>query len=549
MKKHLLKKSVLALVAMFAFVVSASAEDARLLSFGFYQANNPSLSKDYVATVPAVTAGKTTYDIEVALPAGTDLTALVAQFTVNAGNTVTVDGAAQTSGVTANDFTDPVDYTIRNSSGSNNLRYTVTVVEESASSKAWTEVSVLDPTAVTGDETVTGVYAGAVMKVNPKDGQVYVAFGVRGADNKLTVAKFDDSAWTTVGAASFTNKVSGSHYNLDIALDGTPYVAYNDQEATNKGGISVMKFNGSAWELVGEAGITATTAQYVGIAALENGLVGVQQNNKAGDFAKRALVASYWNGSTWASEVAAEGTYGYAYIGSNGKEAYILGVGASDGNKYTIVKASDKSTIVKDYLPEGATGGYVMGNSVYVAPDGTLYLLAVDDATGVAKMRLSVYKNGAFQSVGGDVLPISNEAYDRHMVVRLAIAPDGTLYVAYNDYKGDKNVYFIYLDNETKQWTAPVKVADAISETADDLNFAFDAKGDGYLTFTDKANKIHLLKYAEADPASVTAVRNAVAKTEYFDLSGKRVSAPAKGLYIQRSVDANGRVKTSKVLK
>ena len=201
MKQDLLKKCVMAIVTLFAFAVSASAENAALLSFGFYQANNPSLSKDYVATIPAVTAGKTTYEIEIALPAGTDLTALIAQFTVNEGNTVTVDGAAQTSGVTKNDFTDPVDYTIRNSDGSSNLRYTITVVEASATSKVWTEVGVLDPTAVTGDETVTGVYAGAVMAINPKDGVPYVAFGSRPDPNKLTVAKFDGTVWTKVGEA------------------------------------------------------------------------------------------------------------------------------------------------------------------------------------------------------------------------------------------------------------------------------------------------------------------------------------------------------------
>ena len=273
MKKHLLKKTLFAVMAMFAFAVTASAEDARLLTFGFYQANNPSLSKDYLATIPAYTAGKTTYEFEVALPAGTNLTALVAQFTVNDGNTVTVDGVAQTSGVTANDFTDPVDYTVSNSNKSSNLRYTVTVVEESTVSKVWSEVSVLDAAAVTGNAAVTGAYAGTILKINPKDNLPYVAFGVRDADNKLTVAKFDGSAWAKLGAASFTNKVNGSHYGFDIALDGTLYVAYNDQEATNKGGISVMKFDGSAWNLVGNAGITATTAQYVGIAAVENGVI------------------------------------------------------------------------------------------------------------------------------------------------------------------------------------------------------------------------------------------------------------------------------------
>lgn len=535
MKKHLLNKCVWAFVALFAFAASASAENAALLSFGFYQANNPSLSKDYLATIPAVTAGKTTYEIEVALPAGTDLTALVAQFTVNEGNTVTVDGVSQVSGTTPNDFTDPVDYTIRNSNGSSNLRYTITVVEEKASAKVWKEISVLDATVVTGDETVTGVYAGAVMKISPKDDQPYIAFGIRPNDNKLTVAKFDGSSWTRVGGASFTPKVSGSHYNFDIALDGTLYVAYNDQETTNKGGISVMKFDGSTWTNVGDAGITATTAQYVGIAALENSLVAVQQNNKAGDFAKRALVASYWNGSTWATESAAEGLYGFAAVGSNGKEAYILGVGASSPNGYTIVKtngSTEKTVLVTDYLPEGASGGYIYGNSVVVGPDGTLYLLAVDDATGVTKMRLSAYKDGAFKTIGGDPLPISNEAYDRHMVVRAAFAPDGTPFVAYNDYKGDKNVYFIYLDNETKQWTAPIKVADVVAETADDLNLAFDSKGDAFLTFTDKENKIHLLKYADGDPAGITAVHAAKADNRVYNLQGVQVSKANKGIYI-----------------
>ena len=510
--KDLMKTATLLFVALFAFVACSDddkedpkpvAENAALLTFGFYQEDNAGvLSKDYVAQVPAVSATATSYNIEIPMPSVVDKSALVARFTVTEGNTIIAGGVAQVSQTTVNDFTVPVDYTVSNSDKSQNLRYTVTVTK--ATNMAWSEVSVLDAAAVTGDAAITGVYAGAVMKINPKDNLPYIAFGIRGKnsegkdlDNKVTVAKFDGSAWAKLGAASFTNKVSGSYYALDIALDGTPYVAYNDQEATNKGGISVMKFDGSAWSLVGTAGITATTAQYVGVAALENSVVAVQQNNKNGDFAKRALVASTWNGSTWATEAAAEGLYGYAATGGNGKDAYILATGASAPNAYTIVKANDKSVVAKDYLPEGAKSGYVYGGSVYVASDGTLYLLSVDDATGVAKMRLSVYKNGAFQTVGGDVLPISSEAYDRHCIVKVAVAPDGTPYVAYNDYKGDKNVYYLYLDSETKQWVAPIKVADAVGESADDVNIAFTATGIGYLTYTDKTNQIHLFKFAE----------------------------------------------------
>ena len=550
MKKHLLKKTLFAVMAMFAFAVTASAEDARLLTFGFYQANNPSLSKDYLATIPAYTAGKTTYEFEVALPAGTNLTALVAQFTVNDGNTVTVDGAAQTSGVTANDFTDPVDYTVSNSNKSSNLRYTVTVVEESTVSKVWSEVSVLDAADVTGNAAVTGAYAGTIMKISPKDNLPYVAFGVRDADNKLTVAKFDGSAWAKVGAASFTNKVSGSHYGFDIALDGALYVAYNDQEATNKGGISVMKFDGSAWSLVGNAGITATTAQYVGIAAVENGVIAAQQNNKAGDFAKRAVVASYWNGSTWTSETPFASTYARQYIVSNGKEAYILVVNAAKPQDYSIVKTTgvEKSVIAENYLPEGATSGMNTADiSLTIAPDGTLYMLAPDDVAGVAKMRLSVLKNGTFSTVGGDVIPVSDGAYDRHCIVKAAVAPDGTPFVAYNDNSDDNNVYCISLNNDTKQWTVPVKVASGAG-TSPDVNIAFTATGIGYISYSDKNNQIHLLKYADADPTAIkTMTTNGVAHTEYYNLSGARVVAPAKGLYIKRTVDAAGKATSQKV--
>lgn len=550
MKKHLLKKTLFAVMAMFAFAVTASAEDARLLTFGFYQANNPSLSKDYLATIPAYTAGKTTYEFEVALPAGTNLTALVAQFTVNDGNTVTVDGAAQTSGVTANDFTDPVDYTVSNSNKSSNLRYTVTVVEESTVSKVWSEVSVLDAAAVTGNAAVTGAYAGTILKINPKDNLPYVAFGVRDADNKLTVAKFDGSAWAKLGAASFTNKVNGSHYGFDIALDGTLYVAYNDQEATNKGGMSVMKFDGTSWSQVGDAGFTATTAQYVGIAAVENGVIAAQQNNKAGDFARRAIVASYWNGSTWSSEAPFANTYARQYIVSNGKEAYILAVNATKPQDYSIVKTTgvNKNAIAEGYLPEGATSGMNTADiSLAIAPDGTLYLLAPDDATGVLKMRLSVLKNGTFSTVGGDVIPVSDGAFDRHCIVKAAVAPDGTPFVAYNDNSDDNNVYCISLNNDTKQWTVPVKVASGAG-TSPDVNIAFTATGIGYISYSDKNNQIHLLKYADTDPTAIkTMTTNGVAHTEYYNLSGARVVAPAKGLYIKRTVDAAGKATSQKV--
>lgn len=561
MKEKLLHVFVVCLVALFAGSISANAEDAQLLSFGFYQEDNAGvLTKDYVAVVPELVSGKTTYEFGIAMPASIDRSSLVARFTVNSGNVVTVYGTSQTSGVTSNDFEDPVDYLVRNSNGTNNIRYTITVTEEKADSKVWTKMASLNPTAITGNSAVTGAYAGAVLKLNPKTGEPYVAFGVRGADNKLTVAKFVGSQWAKVGAASFTNIIAGSNYSMDIALDGTPYILYSDKGSANQKSPSVMKYNGSAWELVGTQGYETLSPAYMGIAALENTIVTAMQNSAvAGSYAKRAAITSIWNGTAWQTESPISGTYGAAATASNGKVAYALFVPASAPYAYTIIKAAsatDKSVVLNAKLPEGAVSGYLYENSMAIAPDGTLYLLANDKPDGgVYKVRMSKVVDGALTTVGGDVPPIpyTSSGYDRHMIVRAAIAPDGTPYIAYNNYTGDKGIYYLYLDSETKQWVDPIKIADAEGGSASDVNIAFTSTGIGYITYTDANNVINLFRYDTKENNEALSVKSQMTdypvKKELFDISGKRISKVGKGIVIQRMIGANGKVVTKKIVR
>ena len=72
--------------------------------------------------------------ISVTLPFGTDVTALIATFT-HTGEDVTVGAVTQTSGTTANNFTDPVVYTVTAEDGSAAI-YTVTVTLAPNSAKA-----------------------------------------------------------------------------------------------------------------------------------------------------------------------------------------------------------------------------------------------------------------------------------------------------------------------------------------------------------------------------------------------------------------------------
>jgi CubicO group peptidase (beta-lactamase class C family) len=86
-----------------------------IVSFSFQQSVN---------AIPVTsTAALTGSTINIFLPAGTNPNALIASFTLSDSALVSVNGVAQTSGVTANDFSQPVTYTVSSKAGSQS--YTV----------------------------------------------------------------------------------------------------------------------------------------------------------------------------------------------------------------------------------------------------------------------------------------------------------------------------------------------------------------------------------------------------------------------------------------
>lgn len=68
--------------------------------------------------------------IRIFMPSGTDLTALIATFIADTGSYVSVDGTIQVSGVTVNDFSEPVVYTVVSPDGFTASYYTVKVMIE-----------------------------------------------------------------------------------------------------------------------------------------------------------------------------------------------------------------------------------------------------------------------------------------------------------------------------------------------------------------------------------------------------------------------------------
>ncbi|MDA3818859.1 MAG: T9SS type A sorting domain-containing protein [Candidatus Delongbacteria bacterium] len=98
--------------------------EAEIMNFSFDEANGPGVVDTVANTV----------DVEVAY--GTDMTTLVANFSLSDYAVATVGGVTQISGETPNDFTSPVTYTITAQDGVTTQDYTVTVTEEPASTEA-----------------------------------------------------------------------------------------------------------------------------------------------------------------------------------------------------------------------------------------------------------------------------------------------------------------------------------------------------------------------------------------------------------------------------
>ncbi len=82
---------------------------------------------------------ETTKTIGVVLPAGTSVSSLIATFTMT-GATLKVGGTTQVSGVTANNFTNPVAYVVT-ATDTSTVTYTVTVTVATTSAKALTSYS------------------------------------------------------------------------------------------------------------------------------------------------------------------------------------------------------------------------------------------------------------------------------------------------------------------------------------------------------------------------------------------------------------------------
>ncbi len=237
-----------------------------------HEANITAYSIDGVnGTIDAVA-----HTVAVTLPYGTNVTALVATFTLSTNATAKVGGVDQVSGTTANNFTNPVVYTVTAEDGTTTLDWTVTVtVTPPSTAKDITSFTIsgqVSSTMDAGNATVTVVmpYGTIVTSLTPtievsEYATISPASGVaQDFTNPVTytVTAQDNStkSWTvtvTVQAASSDATVSSSVYTVN-SVDGTiTNVPYNTTLSTFKSNITPA--TGATFEVYEADGTTEAT--------------------------------------------------------------------------------------------------------------------------------------------------------------------------------------------------------------------------------------------------------------------------------------------------
>jgi len=180
--------------------------------------------------------------------------------------------------------------------------------------------------------------------------------------------------WVDVGNAGFSAE-SVQYTSLALASDNTPYVAYADGANSNKA--TVMKYDGSAWVTVGNPDFSAGQADYISLAIESNGTLYV------------------------------------AYVdGANSNKATVM---KYDGTTWTTVGNSD--------FADGEAGHAV---SLDLAAGGIPYIAYLDATNG--KATAMKYNGSAWVTVGNPNFSAAMADY-----LSLAIAADGTAYIAYED--------------------------------------------------------------------------------------------------------------------
>lgn len=284
-----------------------------------------------------------------------------------------------------------------------------------------------------------------------------------GSSNRATVMHFDGS-WASLGTPGLTTGAA-QYTSLAFSPDGTPYLAFQMQQAR------CMRFAGGAWAAVGPAALSTGAASYVSVAVSAVGVPYVAFSD-AGLSGRATVMALSAGGSAWQpagaagftparadslSLVRGAGGAGHGWVGGwlpdrlAGRvpaclagclvalpacpAAWLNGEGSPAGGATASLQLST-------WPAAGLSRAALQSPASHTHPPATQALdasgaplLAYADGSVGGGATVSTFQGGAWRPVGG----FAGVSAGATAYTGLALAADGTPWLAYSDAFGDKH--------------------------------------------------------------------------------------------------------------
>ena len=451
---------------------------------------------------PAATAtiNESAKSIAATVPYGTNVTALVATFTTT-GSSVKVGSTEQVSGMTANNFTRPIIYTVAAADGST-AGYTVTVTVALSSAKAITAFSFSSPfatgtidegaktiavkvpygtnvTALVATFTTTGssVKVGSTVQVSgttANDFRSPITYTVTAADGStaiytvtVTVALSSAKAIT---AFSFASPATTGVINENAKTIAVTVRYGTDVRAL----VATFTTTGSSVKVGSTVQVSGTTANDFTNPLIY--MVTAADSSTASYTVTVTVTPQAWQTVGTAGFSASVVYYASLAIDSTGTPYVAYQDGGTSG-KATVMKYTGGSWQTVGTARFSAGAAYC--TSLAIDSAGTPYV-AYQDGGNSGKATVMKYAGGSWQTMGTAGFSAGTVYFPS-----LAIDSGGTPYVAYQDYgNGYKATVMKYAGGS---WQT-VGAAGFSAGTAYYTSLAIDSTGTPYVAYEDGGN-------------------------------------------------------------
>jgi hypothetical protein len=285
-------------------------------------------------------------------------------------------------------------------------------------------------------------------------------------------------SWEEVGIGSASGRGISNNDGLSadnsiaVAPNGIPYISWTDLSSGNPE-IYVRHWSNGLWQEVGSGsatggGISNTPQDSVGssLAIGSDEIPYVSWENRISTNEYAQIYVRRWNGSSW-QEVGSGSASGGGISttpGHSGSPAtavslddvpYVAWIRYNDGNSDVYVRRWNGSEWEEVGLGSASGGGISNspGNSgspsVAIAPDGTPYIAWMDESGGDREIYVRRWNGSSWEEVGtgsatgGGISDNSGQSENPS----LAVSPAGTPYIAWND-----NSYSNFAEIYVRRW-------------------------------------------------------------------------------------------------